>query len=102
MRLMYVPEVIHCWVSSNNVIFWSYNETVDMLQLVRAVLYVPPTQTAAESAFSIQKWMLSGRRATRIPANCNLRMVGRSCMRLKRRIDEVKMEMHMKKKQRLS
>ena len=55
MRLMYVPEVIHCWVSSNNVIFWSYNETVDMLQLVRAVLYVPPTQTAAEFIFSFQK-----------------------------------------------
>ena len=68
--------------------FSSCYETGDMLQLVRAVLYVPPTQTAAESAFSIQKWMLSGRRATMTPANCNLRM---ACMRLKRRINEVKM-----------
>ena len=80
----------------------TYFETIDMLQLVRAVLYVPPTQTAAESALSNQQWMLSGRRATMTPANCNLRMVGRSCMRLKRRNDEVKMEMHMRKKQRLS
>ena len=77
------------------------NETVDMLQLARAVLYVPPTQTAAESAFSIQKWMLSGRRVTMTPTNCNVRMVGRSCMRFKRRIEDVKKEMHVQKKQKL-
>ena len=78
-----------------------YYETVDMLQLARAVLYAPPTQTAAESAFSIQKWMLSGRRATMTPTNCNVRMVGRSCMRFKRRIEDVKKEMHVQKKQKL-
>ena len=81
--------------------FLPYYETVDMLQLARAVLYVPPTQTAAESAFSIQKWMLSGRRATMTPTNCNVRMVGRSCMRFKRRIEDVKKEMHVQKKQKL-
>ena len=64
-----------------------------MLQLVSAVLYAPPTQIATESVFSVQKWLLSGRRATMTPANRNLRMVGRSCMRLKRWIDEVKIEM---------
>ena len=72
-----------------------------MLQLVRAVLYVSPTQTAAESAFSVQKWLLSGRRATMIPANRNLQMIGRSCMRLKRWIDEVKTEIHIREKQKL-
>ena len=81
--------------------FVPYYETVDMLQLARAVLYVPPTQTATESAFSIQKWMLSGRRATMAPTNCNVRMVGRSCMRFKHRIEDVKKEMHVQKKQKL-
>ena len=81
--------------------FLPYYETVDMLQLARAVLYVPPTQTEAESAFSIQKWMLSGRRATMTPTNCNVRMVGRSCMRFKRRIEDVKKEMHVQKKRKL-
>ena len=65
--------------------FLPYYETVDMLQLARAVLYVPPTQIAVESAFFIQKWMLSGRRATMTPTNCNVRMVGRSCKMLKKR-----------------
>ena len=67
-----------------------------MLQLVRAVLYVPPTQTAAEFAFSVQKWLLSGRRVTMTPTNCNSRVVGRSCMRLKVRFDEVKMQMYIR------
>ena len=104
MRLIYVPEVLHWWVHSFLFVFLdflSYYETVDMLQLARAVLYVPPTQTAAESAFSIQKWMLSGRRATMTPATCNVRMVGRSCMRFKRRIEDVKKQMHVQKKQKL-
>ena len=52
------------------------------------ILYVPFTQAEAESVFSIQKWMLSGRRTTMTPANFN----AHSCMRLKRRIDEVKIE----------
>ena len=55
-----------------------------MLQLARAVLYVPPTQIATESVFTVQKWLLSGRQATMTPANRSLRMAGRSCMRLKR------------------
>ena len=72
-----------------------------MLQLVSAVLYAPPTQIATESVFSVQKWLLSGRRATMTPANRNLRMVGRSCMRLKQWIDEVKIEMHIRERQKL-
>ena len=34
--------------------------TGDMLELARSVLYIPPTETEAETAFSIQKWLLSG------------------------------------------
>ena len=71
--------------------FLPYYETVDMLQLARAALYVPPTQIAVESAFFIQKWMLSGRRATMTPANCNIGMFQRS--------KETKM--HVQKKQKL-
>ena len=66
-----------------------------MLQLARSVLYVPPTQTAAESAFSTQKWMLSERRATMTPSNCNMRMVGRSCKRLKRQMQEAQLEIKL-------
>ena len=76
-------------------------ETGDMLQLARAVLYVPPTETEAETAFSIQKWLLSGRRATMTPENCNARMVGRSCNRLKRRIQEVESEIRAFKKRKI-
>ena len=72
-----------------------------MLQLVRAVLYVPPTQIATESVFSVQKWLLSGRQATMTPANRSLRIAGRSCMRLKRWIDEVKTEVHIQEKRKL-
>ena len=43
-------------------------------------------------AFSIQTWLLSGRRATMTPKNCNVRIFGRSCKRLKRRIKEVEAE----------
>ena len=72
-----------------------------MLQVANSVLYVPPTQTAAESAFSIQKWMLSGRRATTTPANCNLRLVERSCKQLKRHIQEAQRELQSRKKQKV-
>ena len=73
-----------------------------MIHLARSVLYIPPTETEAETAFSIQKWMLSGRRATMTPENCNLRMIGRSCKRLKRRIREVENEIRAYKKQKLN
>ena len=76
-------------------------ETGDMLELARSVLYVPPTETEAETAFSIQKWLLSGRRATMTPENCNVRMVGRSCKRLTRRIKEVEAEIRAFKKRKL-
>ena len=80
---------------------FEYFETGDMLHLARSVLYVPPTETEAETAFSIQKWLLSGRRATMTPENCNARMVGRSCKRLKRRIQEVESEIRAFKKRKM-
>ena len=43
-------------------------------------------------AFSIQTWLLSGRRVTMTPENCNVRIFGRSCKSLKRRIKEVEAE----------
>ena len=85
----------HCVITSK------YFESTDMIHLAHAVLYVPPTQTASESAFSIQKWMLSGRRATMTQSNCNLRMVGRSCKQLKRRIESAKLEMKSCKRQKI-
>ena len=72
-----------------------------MLQLATSVLYVPPTQTAAESDFSTQKWMLSGRRANMTPSNCNIRMVERSCKRLKRHMREAEFEIKSRKKQKI-
>ena len=103
MRYIYVSEVLNWWV---NTLFWTifdwvHHESVDMLQLARSVLYVPPTQTAAESAFSTQKWMLSGRRATMTPSNCNMRMVGRSCKRLKRQMQEAQLEIKLRKRQKI-
>ena len=80
---------------------FEYFETGDMLHLARSVLYVPPTETEAETAFSIQKWLLSGRRATMTPENCNARMVGRSCKRLKRRIQEVESEIRAFKRRKI-
>ena len=101
MQYVYTNDVLQWWVTNVAtalLAFMFHIESVNMLQLARSVLYVPPTETLAETAFSIQKWMLSSRRSTMTPTNCNIRMVGRSCKRLKRRIEQVKAEMRAKKK----
>ena len=106
MRYIYVSSVLTWWVTfffkKFHIICQIHVETAGMLQLARGVLYVPPTETEAETAFSIQKWLLSGRRATMTPSNCNARMVGRSCKMLKRRIQEVQKEMQGRKKQKIN
>ena len=52
-------------------------------------------------AFSIQKWLLSDRQATMTPENCNVRIFGRSCKRLKRHIEEVEAEIRAFKERKL-
>ena len=71
-----------------------------MLHLTRSVLYVPPKETEAETAFSIQKWLLSGRLATMMPDNCNVRMSDRSLQRSKSLIQEVESEIRAFKNER--
>ena len=56
---------------------------------------------ANHCAFSIQRWLLSVKRVTMTPKNCNVRIFGRSCKRLKRCIKEVDAEIRAFKKRKL-
>ena len=49
-------------------------------------------QITVHFLFDIQTWLLSGRRATVTPEYCNVRIFGRSCKSLKRRIKEEEAE----------
>ena len=72
------------------------------LRIVHMVLYIPPTQTKAESTFSFQKWLIGARGVSLTPANCDARVRSRSCKQLKRRIHEVEKEIKIAKKRKLN
>ena len=58
MQYVYTNDVLQWWVTNVAtalLAFMFHIESVNMLQLARSVLYVPPTETLAETAFSIQK-----------------------------------------------
>ena len=84
MRFVYVFDVLSLW-------------SKELLQLVRMVLYPPPTATVAKSTFSFQKWFIGSRRTSMKPATCNKRIVGRSILALKRRMAEAKTEKSSKR-----
>ena len=78
-----------------------YSESSKQLQIVHMVLYIPPTQAKAESVFSFQKWLIGNRAVSLTPANCDARVRGRSCKKLKRKLNEAKKEMKKAKKMKL-
>ena len=54
MKFIYVAQVLHWWVLGTCTLSYFYFEkfeTGDMLELARSMLYIPPTETEAETAF---------------------------------------------------
>ena len=84
MRFVYTSDILTLW-------------SEDLLQLVRAVPYPPPTASVAESTFSFQKWLIGTRRTSMKPATSNARVVGKSILSLKRRFKEAELEKNSKK-----
>jgi len=75
-------------------------KTGTQIQVVRQILFLPPTSHVAESTFSWQKWLIGKRRAGMTPSNCNIRVVGRSLLAFKRRMSEARQD--RRKRQKLS
>ena len=84
-----MSEKLPYWVTTSKHVGKYLIERAEDIQAVNMVLYIPPTQTQAESAFSELKALLRPRRSSMTPKNCNVRMVGRSAKRYKRKLQTI-------------